>query len=179
VSEQGWQASLARLIAPELGERRRVAVVGVGNELNGDDAAGVEVARALIPPLQGRDDVLVIEGGPAPENVSGALRRFAPDAVLLIDAADLGEPPGKTRWIDFDAITGLSASTHTLPLSLLARYLSAELGCEVALLGIQPGDLSFGAPLSAPVRAAVEAIITAIRELINHGEHRGHGVKSD
>ncbi len=173
MSSSGWQAELAHWLSAKAGSHPCLAIVGVGNELNGDDAAGVEAARMLLPLLSGREDVLVIDGGPAPENITGALRRFAPEAVLLIDAADLGEPPGTTHWIDFAAITGLSASTHTLPLSVLARYLVAELGCQVALLGIQPADLSLGAPLSIPVRAAVEAIVKTIREMINHQDEVG------
>jgi hydrogenase 3 maturation protease len=141
----------------------RLAIVGVGHELRGDDAAGLAVARAL----QGTDapDRLVIVAGHAPENHTGAIRRFAPDLVLLVDAAQMDAPPGTVRWLSLSEIDGLSASSHTLPLSLLAHYLAATLGCQVALLGIQPLGTEIGAPLSPAVAVAVTAVTTRLSHL--------------
>src|ERR1051325_6034884 len=84
--------------------------------------------------------VLIIEAGHAPENTTGELRKFAPDLVLIIDAADMGESPGTIQWIPEESIDGMSASTHSLPLSMLARYLRLEINCTVVLLGIQPNS---------------------------------------
>jgi len=142
----------------------RVAVLGIGNTLNGDDAAGVVIVRRLAATLPPRPDLLLLESGSAPENETGTLRRFAPDLVLFLDAAQMGAPPGTVRWVPFDALTGLSASTHTLPLSLLATYLRAELGCQVALLGVQPACNEIGTPLSAPVCTAIEAVADALAD---------------
>ena len=96
----------------------------------------------------------MIEGGHAPENCTGAIRRFAPDLVILVDAAEMGDPPGTIRWLDWHEAVGLDASTHSLPPSMVARYLAAELSCEVALIGIQVQDTSLGAGISPPVRRA-------------------------
>lgn len=141
---------------------RRMAVVGVGHELRGDDAAGLEVARRLATVRQTlgctSERLLVLEGGPAPENVTGTLRRFKPEVVLLVDAATFGAEPGAVRWFTPDQAEGLSATTHTMPLSMLARYLALELDCRIYLLGIQPGQNDIGAPLSPAVERAVAAI---------------------
>lgn len=133
----------------------RVAILGVGNELNGDDAAGVRVVRELAARLPATPGVLLIDGGTAPENYSGPLRRFRPDLVLEIDAADLGAAPGTTSWVDWREADGLSASTHTLPPSVLAQYLVYEIGCQVALVGIQPARMNFGEGMSPAVERAV------------------------
>lgn len=133
----------------------RVAIVGVGNELNGDDGAGVRVVRQLGARLTATPGVLLIDGGTAPENYTGPIRRFRPDLVVEIDAADQGEPPGTVAWVDWREADGLSASTHTLPPSVLAKFLVADLGCEVALLGIQPANLGLGEPMSPAVERAV------------------------
>jgi hypothetical protein len=79
-----------------------VAIVGIGNELNGDDGAGVWVLRNLKDVIGRVADspVLIIDAGTAPENVTGALRKFAPELILLIDAAQLNEPPGTARLPD-------------------------------------------------------------------------------
>jgi len=74
----------------------------------------------------------------------------------------MDEPPGAVRWLDWQEITGVSASTHTLPLHLLARYLMTELGCIVSLLGIQPATNALDAPLSPDVQDAVEAVAAGL-----------------
>ena len=112
------------------------------------------------------DSVLVLEAGHAPENCTAALRRFAPDIVLLIDAADMGEAPGALGWIGMDEIDGISATTHTLPLSMLAKYLSLELNCEVSLLGIQPASVEVGERVCAEVLHSVSEIVGEISRII-------------
>ena len=133
----------------------RVAVVGVGNTLRGDDGAGILVVRALAERLQGAPDVLLIDGSTAPENFTGPLRRFRPDLVIEIDAAHLQQPPGTVAWVDWRDADGMSASTHTLPPSVLAGFLLADIGCRVSLLGIQPATLEMGDGMSPEVASAV------------------------
>jgi hydrogenase maturation protease HycI len=140
----------------------RVAVVGVGHELRGDDAVGVLVAQILKPLLARSDHVLVVDGGHAPENHTGTLRRFAPALVLLVDAARMDEPPGTVRWLAWQETSGVSASTHTMPPYVLAQYLTAELGCEVAIVGIQPAHLNMDDPPSAPVQKAVVDVVASL-----------------
>jgi hydrogenase 3 maturation protease len=148
--------------APEEHEPRRVAVVGVGNELMGDDGVGMHVVRALRERAGARPDLAVFETGTAPENFTGPLRRFRPTVTILVDAADLGERPGAVAWADWQASDGLSASTHTLPPSVFARYLVEALGSHVLLLAVQPETFEFGQPLSPAVQAAVEPAVVAL-----------------
>ncbi len=153
----------------------RVAVVGIGNELNGDDAAGVLVARKLLEKIGKRETVegsrfpafLAIEAGPAPEAFTGPLRRFRPDLVILVDAAELGLPPGAVQWLDWTAAEGMSASTHTLPPSLFAQYLVRELGCQVVLAGIQPKHLEFEREVSRAVKKAASRVVEEIFAQLN------------
>jgi hydrogenase 3 maturation protease len=148
--------------------------MGVGQELNGDDAAGVLVARRLAKrqraggsaPRPVSISLLVVEGAHAPENCTGAIRRFAPDLVLLVDAAEMEDPPGTIRWLDWREAVGLDASTHSLPASLVARYLVGELSCEVALIGIQVQDTSLGAGISPPVRRAIRSVSWGLTMLL-------------
>ncbi len=122
--------------------------------------------RQGLPLPESRITTLVIDAGPAVENCTGLLRRFGPDLVLLIDAAQMDEAPGAVRWLSWEETDGLSASTHTLPPRVLAQYLTSELGCEVALLGIQPADTTIGAPLSPTAQAAVQSVTQALAELL-------------
>jgi hydrogenase 3 maturation protease len=136
----------------------RVAILGVGNEMNGDDGAGVVAVRELAALTPPPSDVLLIEAGAAPESFTGPLRRFRPDLIIEIDAAMLGDEAGATAWLDWREADGLSASTHTLPPSVLAKFIQADLGCEMTILGIQPARVEMGTGLSPAVASAVKAL---------------------
>ena len=158
MSKQSWAMRLRQTLqqSAKADQPPRVAVLGIGHELNGDDAAGLAVVRSLT--LQ-QDRLLLIVAGPAPENQTGALRAFDPDLVLLIDAAQMGAEPGTVRLLDWQATTGISASTHTMPLHMLAKFLTLDLGCDVALLGIQPFANAIDAPLSLEMQAVVGDVV--------------------
>jgi hydrogenase maturation protease HycI len=159
-----WQARLQASLNPviEVNGHPRLAVVGIGHELCGDDAVGLQLAIRLRSAVGPKERLLVVEAGPAPENFTGPLRRFRPDLVLLVDAAQMDGEPGAIAWVDPQEAGGISASTHTLPLHLFAGYLQAELGCAVALIGIQPAQTFSDAPLTPGVREAAEAVVRAL-----------------
>jgi hydrogenase 3 maturation protease len=132
--------------------------------MNADDGVGVEVARALRRAVGTRPGLLILETGTAPENFTGVLRHFRPDLVLLVDAADFEQQPGTIRWTDWQESDGFSGSTHTLPPSVLARFLAQSLGSRVVLLGIQPVCVEFGRRMSAATAAAVRRAVGMLRE---------------
>jgi hydrogenase 3 maturation protease len=140
----------------------RVAIVGLGQELRGDDAIGLIIAEDLQIALDCVDQMLILYAGSAPENYTGVIRRFAPNFVLLIDAAQMDEKPGEIRWLPWQETGGFSASTHSLPLHVFAQYLAEELYCEVGLLGIQPADISLDAGITPVVREAAHQITRAL-----------------
>jgi hydrogenase 3 maturation protease len=164
-----WKKSLHVLLNQPRAER--IAILGVGNPMRSDDAAGVLVAELLLRREweKSTDRVLVLEAGQAPENSTGKLRRFHPDVVLIVDAADMGEMPGTVQWIPEESIDGMSASTHSLPLSMLARYLKLELNCMVAILGIQAVSNEVGESISPEV-------LHAIHEIVDELDRRIRGV---
>ncbi len=147
----------------------RTAVLGVGSEFNGDDAAGIVVVRRLLKGKGEMEALLAVEGGAAPENATATLRRFAPELVIFVDCADMDAAPGTIAWLDVNDLDGLSATTHSLPLSVLAKYLQTEIGCEIGLIGIQPETLAFGAPFSPPVQRAVKQVAAELRKLFRIG----------
>ena len=131
----------------------RVAVVGVGQRLRGDDGAGPAVARRLAA-LAGAS-LQVVDAGHAPENCLGPIVRFGPDLILFVDAARGGLAPGELTWLRPDEADSRGGSTHTLSLAMLAAYLSAETGAAVHVLGIEPGEMAFGEGLSPVVEETV------------------------
>jgi hydrogenase 3 maturation protease len=162
-----WPARLARMT-----KGARVAVVGIGHELRGDDAAGVAIVRALETAARNDECLLVIDAGPAPENQIGPLLRFEPDVILFVDAAQMGEASGTVRWVSWHETDGLGASTHTLSPQVLARFLVHELGCEVLLLGIQPASCAVGARLSPAVAEAVHSTVQVLLNVLSRDRSR-------
>lgn len=149
-----WKARLAR----ELGWPEKLAVLGVGNIAKGDDAAGVRAAEGLAGLAGATRRLKVFVTHEVPENFTGAIREFEPTHVLIIDAAAAGFRPGGIFIVDPAAVPNEDVSTHRTPLSTLTGYLERTVGCRVVALGIEPADFAAGAPLSPPVRQAVERV---------------------
>jgi len=168
-----WQIAFKQTLAGLQTENNppRIAVLGIGHELCGDDAAGIMLARALNGNAEIFDGLLAgllaLETGPAPENFTGTVRRFNPDLVLLVDAAQMDATPGKVCWLDWENLGGISASTHTMPLDIIVAYLTAELGCQAGFLGIQPAGNLVGASLSPEVQKAVENTAQSLMEMLS------------
>jgi len=150
-----------------LEDARRVAVMGVGSRIRGDDAIG----SVIIDRLRGRTPrfVELFDCETVPESFTGPLRRLAPSHVLIIDAAELGLDPGGARIVDSGSIVEPAHSTHALSLSILFEYITSEIGAKVLLLGIQPKDTRLGMEMSPElVKAAQrlsEDILSALLEV--------------
>jgi len=157
--------TIKALLTEVLEGAKRVAVLGCGSVLGGDDAAGMEVAERL---SDLRGDARAYCGSTAPENFTGEIKRFRPDVLLVVDAADMGWKPGEVALIPTEDIAGVSFSTHMLPLRIMLDYLRVETGCQVRLIGIQGAALGFGADMTQPVSAAVDAVSNALRELLEN-----------
>lgn len=144
--------------------RRPVLVLGVGSGQRADDAAGIRVAAKLSRlDLPG---VMVLEGGTAPENLTGEIKRIFPSHVFIVDCADTEGPPGSIGFIEIERIAGASYGTHSLPLNIFADYIGRETGCVVAVLGIQPRTLELNGAVSAEVEAAIEETVNVFAECL-------------
>jgi hydrogenase 3 maturation protease len=142
-----------------------VAFVGVGNELMGDDAAGMLVIQQWKASLPADALIKLIEAGPAPENCTGTLRRLQPELVIFVDAGDYGAEPGQVALFDGEQAEGVSAFGHALPLHVLGKYLASEIGCQCLLLIIQPQEIGYDEKVSAPVLLAIETIVKELSEI--------------
>jgi hydrogenase 3 maturation protease len=181
MSKSSWREQLDQKLAKAAkkknlsnsspGQTLKVALVGVGSELNGDDAAGNQIALQLMERADLPAHFIAVNAGSIPENASGTLRRFHPDLVIFVDAADFGDVPGEICWLEEEQITGMSASSHTLPLSILGGYLREELHCQIEYLGIQPLQIEFGEPPSTPIQRAIQEIVSALLDRFNQKEH--------
>jgi hydrogenase maturation protease len=136
----------------------RTVVIGIGNALRGDDAAGVAVADRLGGIACDEEPSRLIEAW------EGA------DAAILIDTVVSGAPPGTLHRFDASAeaipARALRSSTHAIGLAEtieLARALG-RLPQRVVVHGIEGANFDAGAPLSPEVAAAVEQLVATIEE---------------
>jgi hydrogenase maturation protease HycI len=155
----GSKADPISPLKSELSAVRSVAVLGVGNEMRGDDAVGLESARAIQAKAGGRYHVII--AGNAPENYLGALRAAKPSLVVIVDAADLGQAPGMIDVVPREGLAGGTFTTHGMPLAMLADYIASELKCRVLVVGVQPRSVALGEGLSAEAARAVERLAEA------------------
>lgn len=134
----------------------RLTILGIGNELNGDDAAGVLIVRHLKQNIPSEERFQLIEGSIAPENYSKSIRNFNPDWIWLIDSADFGEKPGNVRLLDVESIDSVVSNTHRLPLSLLISILKMDQNPDIFLFGIQPKFIEPFTDTSSDVKISIK-----------------------
>ena len=152
-----------------------ILVIGIGNPARGDDAAGLAVARCIREAAPGHVTVTELAGDQLAllDAWTGARE------VYLIDAVCSGGTPGTVYR--FDAAEPLTArfwhrGTHTFSLAdviELGRALGRLPG-RLTGYGIEGGTFEPGAPLSAEVEAAVQAVTAALlRELRESSSRAG------
>lgn len=158
-------SSVAELLRPLLPPRARTAFLCVGAELREDDYAGMYLASLLMERSGG--NLLVVEGATAPESCTGLIRGFAPDAVIVFDAAWIGKKPGEHALIPPEAITGATFSTHMLPLPVTLSYLEMSCGCTTAYVGIQPYSIGQGIAMHPLVKSGVERLARELAAILD------------
>lgn len=136
----------------------------MGSELRGDDAVGLEVVRRLDG--IGADRLRVIEGGVAPENQTGVIRRFEPDWIVLVDAIAFGGDPGDSKWIESDDLGGESFSSHKSTPAMLETFLTREMDADVALFGVEPARIEFGTDLSSAVQQRLDDLVAELSDVL-------------
>lgn len=94
------------------------ALLCIGNPLRGDDDVGNEVGRIVQDRLK---EWCVFYGEDVPENEFGAIREYAPDILVVVDAMS-----GFSQNIEFFDLSDekdYMYSTHNLPTPVLLSYL--------------------------------------------------------
>ena len=150
--------SLRTVLKTKLKGAQKTVVLGVGSELRGDDIAGLLVAEAL----KDKPSLNVINGGTAPENFTGEIKKLQPTHLIIVDSAEMKKEPGFVKLIEVNEVSGYSFSTHSLPMNVMTDYLLKYFPCEIIILGIQPKSLGFGEKPSQPVKTAAREVAEAI-----------------
>ena len=142
-------------------------IVGVGNLLKGDDAAGI----MLMERLKGVITAPFLDCGVAPENYLEKIVSIAPHTVIILDAVDLDQTPGTIRIMKAGEIAQGGISTHSLSLRMFFDYLNTRLeAINIFLLGIQPQSVALGEGLSEKVNTAIDLFVEELKHHKNRPE---------
>jgi hydrogenase 3 maturation protease len=140
----------------------KVAIVGVGNAMRGDDGFG----PVLTERLKGRVSASLINAGATPENHVKAIRESRPDAILVIDAADFGGNAGDIRLLERKDVPTYGLSTHNASLALFFDFLEADTKAKVYMLAVQPAKSDMNTPLSPALEKTCCEIETLLLEVL-------------
>jgi len=148
-----------------------VLVLGLGNSLLGDDGAGVEAVRRL---QQNRDlpsRARILDGGTLSFSLLQDIE--SADALIVVDAAQLGEPPGTVRVFQDEGMDRFlqgrrACSVHEVSLLELLDMarLTAQLPQRRAFVGIQPERIDWATEVSPSVAAGLDIAGQHIRALL-------------
>ena len=143
-------------------------IVGIGNPICSDDAAGVVIAEALLG-LCGNTGCEVIIAEDIIESYAFSIAEKKHGNVLLLDAVEAPHEPGTIIFGKFsDMAAGVvNFSTHKLSLSLAADIMERS-GKTVYLLGVVPSSIDYGTSMSAAVARSSDQIIETLSECLNH-----------
>jgi hydrogenase maturation protease len=147
----------------------RAVVLGIGNTILTDEAAGVRAVELLEQRYRVPDNVLVIDGGTSGMEMIEDLSDL--DFLIVIDVVKTGAAPGTVVKIAGDEIPvffrrKLSPHQIALPDVLASLELLDAMPKEIIVLGVEPISLELGMEMTDTVAAKVPLLVEmAVMEL--------------
>ena len=151
----------------------QAVVLGIGNTILSDEAAGVRTVEALEQAWQMPDNVMLIDGGTSGmemiEDLSGV------DLLIVIDVVKTGAAPGtvvKIEGADIPVFFRNKLSPHQigLPDVLASLELLDAIPKEIVVLGVEPVSLELGMDMTPAIAARIGQLLDmAVAELRARG----------
>ena len=147
----------------------RAVVLGIGNTILTDEAAGVRAVELLEQRDRVPDNVLVIDGGTSGMEMIEDLSDL--DFLIVIDVVKTGQAAGTVVKIAGDEIPvffrrKLSPHQIALPDVLASLELLDAMPKEIIVLGVEPISLELGMEMTDTVAAKVPLLVEmAVMEL--------------
>jgi len=145
----------------------KVLVLGLGNVLMGDDAAGLYALKLLHSRYVIPEQVSLLDGGTAGMVLPSLMEGYG--AVLILDTVRTGDAPGTVCRFDSGALRAASRTASTTPHdpslndALLLAELNGDACRELVLIGVVPKQTQPGIGLSPAVLDAMEHLLEAAR----------------
>jgi hydrogenase maturation protease len=137
---------------------KRILVLGIGNILWADEGFGVRCVEALNAGWEFPPQVTLMDGGTQGLYLLPYVQEA--DCLLVFDAVDYGDEPGKLRVVEGDQVPRFMGvkkmSLHQTGFQevLMAAELTQKLPAELVLVGVQAEQLEdFGGSLRDVVKA--------------------------
>lgn len=157
----------------------RIVVAGFGNVLRGDDGFGVAVVHGLVQE-EVPDGVELLDVGIGGIHLVQDLIATPADGLVLVDAMDLGRPPGTVVVLRPDVFDVMSldvldrrdhlADMHyaTPERALMLASAMGVLPGATLMVGCQPVDAdAVGEGLSEPALRGVEHALGEVRQVVS------------
>jgi hydrogenase maturation protease len=154
---------------------KKVLVMGVGNTLLQDDGIGVHVTETLKASQHSPSGIEILDGGTIGLSLLPEIEDA--DAVIVVDASEIGEAPGAMRIFRNQEIdqqlSGKKKTVHEVALADLfsAAAIRGRCPSERALIAIQPASTDWGLEPTADVQAAIPRACEAISNLTRRWLH--------
>lgn len=162
--------NLTRILRQKLDNASRVAILGIGSDLRGDDIAGIITTQQIEKIIEQKTSPLEVKffiGATAPENLTGEIKKFQPSHLIIIDSVYSNVPPGRITVMDPGEIEDVSFFTHKLPIKVMIDYLLQFCKFHVIIIGIQPKDIAIGKPVSEEIGHAVKKLSETIAKILS------------
>jgi hydrogenase 3 maturation protease len=141
-----------------------VVIVTLGNDLRGDDGAGILFGNMLSESVNGSKKLKIVNAGDTPENYAGVIEAMNPKTIIIADAMDNGGKPGEILIVPGIRLAKESSSTHG-SLKMFVDYLEKTTGAKILILGFQPKSTSLGEEISPEIYESVQKAANMICSL--------------
>jgi hydrogenase maturation protease len=151
------------------GNIKKVLVMGVGNTLMQDDGVGIHIVESLRQSPDSHPALHLVDGGTIGLALLPEIEDS--DAVIVVDASELGAPPGTLRVFRNSEIDGqLSGKQRTVhEVALLDLFSAAairgRMPAQRALIAVQPECTDWGDGCTPTVLAAAAEACVAVNRL--------------
>jgi hydrogenase maturation protease len=148
---------------------RTTLILGIGNNLLGDEGIGIHVVRHLSEQHPDEPGVTFLDGGTLSFTLAEPIAEH--DNLIVVDAARFGQPAGAVRCFEGDRmdryLTGNRQSVHEVGLTDLLDIsrLSGTFPAHRALIGIEPALLDWAEYPSPQVAPTIGPVAGMALEL--------------
>lgn len=165
-TDANWQPRLRQILASAL-PTAKVAMVGVGHPMRGDDFVGSFIVKALMKKIR-TDKAVLFDAEDGIEWMISKIAECNPKHLILLDACQMNASPGEVALMPLAETNYPFFTTHAIPMKLLASKLLPSV--ETWILAIEPDRMGLNESLSPTVLAAANSISNLVAATLKGSE---------